>query len=422
MIDLLSKDIDDIGIEELQELIDSEVPEGQEIEFKKEPPGDQGKPDPWMTGAKIGNYAKNRILKEVVAFANAYGGVLLIGIDESEDNPAVASRITPVPRCADLAESLKLVFRDRVEPQLTRIDIAGIPTEEDGSGIVIIRVGKSRLAPHRVTRTLVCPIRRADRSEEMTMREIQDMTLNVSRGLQWVREKLADRSARFPKEFDGIEPSNDRFGIRMTAVPVAEEIRIDSVFRQGAIDNRYNLLWRRVIQRDSGGERSLEDPPDFRSSFSWPLLRGARAEDHVPAANYLPSSNGFREIYCDGLVELGLVSIADEEHRFLDPDWPIVMFANLAAWADRVRTEARALSLEYAIEVETYILGKGGFVRKVGHFWPRGHHTPPRLRNAKFPVYPLNNPDAITDLLCRFYRDFRNSMHEDAVEVDFVLK
>lgn len=422
MIDLLSKDIDDIGTAELQALIDSEVPEGEQIEFKKEPPGDQGKPDPWMTGNKMGNYAKDRILKEVVAFANAYGGAMLIGIDESEDNPAFASAITPVPRCAHLAESLKLVFRDRVEPQLTRIDIAGIPTEEDGSGVVIIRVGKSRLAPHRVTRTRVCPIRRADRSEEMTMREIQDMTLNVSRGLQWVKEKLADRSSRFTKEFDGIEPRNDKFGIRLTAVPVAEEIRIDSVFRHGAIDNRYDLSWRSVVRRDPGNERCLEDPPDLRSSFSWPLLRGARAEHQVPVADYLPPSNGFREIYCDGLVELGLVSIADEKHCFLDPDWPIVMFANLAAWADRVRKEARAPSLEYAIEVETYILGKGGFVRKHGGFWLPGHHTPPMLRNAKFPTYPLNNPDAITDLLSRFDRDFRNSMREDAGRADFLLK
>ena len=102
MIELLSKPIDEIGTAEIQALIDSEVPEGEQIEFKKEPPAEGGKSDPWMNDGKIGNYAKDRILKEVVAFANAYGGVLVIGIDESDTKPAVATRITTVPRCVEL--------------------------------------------------------------------------------------------------------------------------------------------------------------------------------------------------------------------------------------------------------------------------------------------------------------------------------
>ena len=182
MLEVLSKPLDEIGIVDIQSLIDSEAPEGEQIEFKKELPGERGTPDPWGNGEnKIGNHAKDTILKEIVAFANAYGGVLLIGIEESDEKPAVAAKISPIPRCNDLAERLKLVFRDRVEPQLVRIDIVGVPIDGE-SGVVVIRVGRSRLAPHRVTKTRICPVRRADRSEEMTMREIQDMTLNVSRG------------------------------------------------------------------------------------------------------------------------------------------------------------------------------------------------------------------------------------------------
>ena len=392
------------------------------MEFKKEPPEEEGKSDPWMGGGKIGTYAKKRILKEVVAFANAYGGVLVVGIDESDTKPAVATKITPVPRCEDLAESLKLVFRDRVEPQLARIDIAGVQTEDDGAGVVVIRVGKSRLAPHRVTRTLICPIRRADRSEEMTMREIQDMTLNVSRGLERLEKRLSERSERFQEEFSRIQPREDKFGIRMTAVPVADEIRIDSVFRQRAIVKRFDMPWCAIVQQGPNGERNLEAPPDFGTLLSRPLLRGARAERYAPAPGFPLSSNGYREIHCDGLVELGLVSIADETAYLLDPDWPIVMFANLAAWADHVRKQEDVPILEYAVEVETCNIGNAGFVRKGGGFWLKEHHTPPKLRNAKFPIYPLNDPDVINDLLARFYRDFWNSMGENAEDVDFALK
>ena len=81
---------------------------------------------------------------------------MLLGIRESEAKPPVAVEIVPIQRCADLAERLKLVFRDRVEPQLPRIDIFAVPTEVE-SGVVIIRVGRSRLAPHRVTKDARMP-------------------------------------------------------------------------------------------------------------------------------------------------------------------------------------------------------------------------------------------------------------------------
>ena len=198
MISVLSKPLDQIGPGDLQELIDSEVPEGEQIEFKRSlrSKGD-GTADRWLThGDGIGERARDQILEEAVAFANAYGGVLLLGIAESrgsEPKPRVAAEISPIPRCADLAERLKLVFRDCVEPQIPRVEIVAVPTCGDG-GVVVIRTGRSRMAPHRVEPTRKCPIRRSDRCEEMTMREIQDLTLNLSRGLERLERRLKQRS------------------------------------------------------------------------------------------------------------------------------------------------------------------------------------------------------------------------------------
>ena len=197
MIEVLSKPADQIGISDIESLIRSEVPEGEQIEFKEGLSTKGDTDDPWNTDKnKIGDRAKDALLKEVVGFANAHGGAVLLGIGESEANPPVAARIVPVQRCADLAERLKLVFRDRVEPQLPRINIFAVPTKGE-SGVVIIRVGRSRLAPHRVTGLLVCPIRRSDRCEEMSMREIQDMTLNVSRGLERLEKRFLERARLF---------------------------------------------------------------------------------------------------------------------------------------------------------------------------------------------------------------------------------
>lgn len=72
MISVLSKPADQIGVADIQELIDSEVPEGDQIEFKEALSTKDGSPDRWVTGAdKIGDRARNEILEEAVAFANA---------------------------------------------------------------------------------------------------------------------------------------------------------------------------------------------------------------------------------------------------------------------------------------------------------------------------------------------------------------
>ena len=53
MIEVLSKSVDQIGISDVESFIASEVPEGEQIEFKEElqAKGD-GSPDPWMEGKK----------------------------------------------------------------------------------------------------------------------------------------------------------------------------------------------------------------------------------------------------------------------------------------------------------------------------------------------------------------------------------
>lgn len=190
MTDLHSKPASEFCSADIAAIVTSALPEGERVEFKRSLPTGKGTRDPWEIGRQPGDKGKNEILEEVTAFANAYGGVLLLGIDESSTKPAAASAITPVPRCIDLAERFKLIFRDCVEPQLPALEVFAVPTNND-NGVVIFRVGRSHSAPHRVRKTLVCPVRRADRCEKMTMREIQDMTLNVSKGLERLEKRLS---------------------------------------------------------------------------------------------------------------------------------------------------------------------------------------------------------------------------------------
>ena len=407
MIEVLSKPTDQIGIDDIKALIAFKVPEGEQIEFKESLPAKKQTLDPWITGKdEIGDPAKNKILEEVVAFANAHGGALLLGIKESDTKPPVAAEILPIPRCTDLAERLKLVFRDRVEPQLPRLEVFAVPTDGQG-GVIIIRVGRSRLAPHRVTKTLVCPVRRSDRCEEMTMREIQDMTLNVSRGLERLEKRLRERSERFQQEFDRLQTPEDAFGIRLTATPVGEEIQIDRVFHQGSIINEFSMQWRTVKRQLNFNRRTLVSPFTPPSSDWRPILRGTRAERYSDRSKH--SNNYYRELHCDGLVELGIV-VCSAEFRskpLFSPDWIVVIFANVAVWADHVRKQADAPTTEYALEVEISVAGTA--VLAYEDVFPSDLTLP----NVIFPRYPLNDSTEIPRLLTSFELDCWNSFHKD---------
>ena len=407
MIGVLSKPRDEIDIPDIQDLIDSEVPEGQQIEFKGTLPAKKGAVDPWMSGGNIGDRAKRVILEEAVAFANAHGGALLLGIKESESKPPVAAEISPIPQCAELAERLKLVFRDCVEPQLPVLDIFAAPTDGE-SGVVIIRVGRSRNAPHRVTKTLVCPIRRADRCEEMSMREIQDMTLNVSRGLERLDKRLAERSKRFQDEFKRLETPDDAFGIRVTGAPVGDEIKFDRVFAQRRIMMELDVPWYTVAFPDNDQERRLNYPSELPPQFWRPILRGTRAElDYEHALTGLPNY-AYKELHCDGLLELGFVS---SYTQCFPPNWPIVIFLNLAIWADHVRSQADAPTAEFALELEIHV--KGNHIPVMP---PNSIRPPLRTMQSgitRFPRYSLGDNDGILELIRLFYRDFWNFLGQD---------
>ena len=427
MVELLSISAEQIDSSHIELFVDSRVPEGEQIELKESLSAkDDGTPDPWMSGwDRIGDRAKNEILEEAVAFANAHGGALFLGIRESEEKPAVADEISPVPRCEELAERLKLVFRDCVEPQIPRVEIFAVPTQGE-DGVVIIRVARSRLAPHRVTKTLVCPVRRSDRCEEMTMREIQDMTLNVTRGLEFLEKRFSERSERFREEFEFLNTPDKAFGLRITAVPVGDEIRIDRVFRRGATAEDFREPLHTVSLHEGGENPStLNGEGIIRSySFSRPLLRAVREELDSSSLEMKHSYSSYRELHCDGLIETGFVScgrnskpltVSEQEgDLYLSPNLYIFMFANMLVWANRIRTQAQAPAAEYAFEVEIHAIGISASPG-TSSFRPGLPGAVLQPGSVKFPKYPLGagGPDEISQLLALFWHDFWNSLGRD---------
>ena len=176
------------------------------------------------------------------------------------------------------------------------------------------------------------------------MREIQDLTLNISRGLERLERRLSERSERFQQEFERIEEPEESFGIRATAIPVGDEIRFDRVFYQERIIQDLHEQWRSALQSKDGTR--IYDSIDTEPTHWRPILRGTRAE-YFSEENHPQkvSEQIYREIHCDGLIELGHLSgtyeFQEKQELFLPPAYPLVLFANLIAQTHRVRNQAR---------------------------------------------------------------------------------
>ena len=301
MIKLLSKPIDEISKNDIESLIEEEVPENDLLEYKRELPSQNGE-DPWMREQnKIGGYAKIQLLEEVVAFANADGGMLLVGIEESAEIPDVAGEIRPVPQCIKLAKRLESVFRDCVEPILPMLEIRGIKTDDE-SGVVVIRVGKSRSAPHRVKQTRNCTIRRSTRCEKLSMREIQDLTLNTVRGLEGIQKKLDIRKKRFIEEFDRLETPQEAFGFRVTGVPFDDRTYVQKTYNERFI--LQELSFPQIKIKRKAGEFNGILHQWIEPSFPCrPVLRGARQQ----SGHFVKpvQDSAYVEIYENGLLEIG---------------------------------------------------------------------------------------------------------------------
>ena len=405
MININSMHLDELEPHHIEDLVATQVPEGEQIEFKQD-------------------------LSRVTAFANAHGGTLVLGIKQSDTKPAIAAQITPIPRCAELAERLSMVFRDCVEPQIARLETIGIQLTGD-QGVVVIRAGKSRLAPHRVTTSLVCPVRRADRSEAMTMREIQDMTLNVSRGMERLERRLARRSVALQAEMNRLSNPEDCFAIRFTACPVGEENLFDRLFERKKVIEELTPRWRDVKETKERKTETLESPPGFRAKNWRPILRGARSDAYMPTINEL-TTVGYHEIHCDGVLEIGFASC---QKTPFSPDYPLVMFANLVEWARRSKSVSSVPMAEYAVDVEIRVVGESA---RTGYQFAHqrasridGFHGGtqmmedwvPKLKNVRFPRYSLASEETADAMLSIFCQDFWNALekHKDTEDVTFAV-
>lgn len=109
-------------------------PESSSLEFKRDAPGNSDKD-------------KHELLKDISALANADGGDIIYGINETN---GVASEIYPLTaETADnLIRRINQTVESGIEPRILGLQF--MPIDVSGGYVLVVRVPASFLGPHEV--------------------------------------------------------------------------------------------------------------------------------------------------------------------------------------------------------------------------------------------------------------------------------
>lgn len=131
---MINKQLNQINLDDLNSLVQNSVLEGKTIEYKEKLPENS-------------DIDRKEFLADVSSFANTSGGDLIFGISSTDGLPkeAIGVEITNID-----AEKLKYeeIVRNGLEPRIN-FSIHTI-TLISGKAVLIFRVGRSWLGPHRV--------------------------------------------------------------------------------------------------------------------------------------------------------------------------------------------------------------------------------------------------------------------------------
>lgn len=135
---MIQKNLEDIGEDDLQALKDNSVIEKKTLEYK------QALPDYRDSG-------KKEFLADVSSFANTSGGDLIFGIveDKSTGAPKTIEGLD-IENVGEEIRRMESIIRDGIQPRIPSINSYSIELSNSKT-VLIIRIGKSWISPHRVT-------------------------------------------------------------------------------------------------------------------------------------------------------------------------------------------------------------------------------------------------------------------------------
>lgn len=177
---------DDIAVNDLNELINVGVPEGLNIDYKRDLYGNS-------------DNDKKEILKDISSFANSFGGHLIIGIEEANGIPIQIPGLQNINPDNEILRIVNIT-RDGIEPRITGLRIKAIQLES-GNYVLVIRIPRSWNPPHQVSARNINKfyVRNSGGTHEVSVEELRAL-FNLSASVydrihSFRRERLSILSA-----------------------------------------------------------------------------------------------------------------------------------------------------------------------------------------------------------------------------------
>ena len=168
----------------LRQLVEESTPEGARLDFKRELP------------TQWDNKRKESFVADITAFANAGGGDLVYGIDESGGQ---AVRLVPMTGDWDAAiRQLQDFLLTLVEPRVVGVRFQPVPVGLDASAgwALVIRVPQSWAGPHRVKTNQHFYVRSGARNHQLDVSELRELfARSATMGLR-IRDFRTERLGR----------------------------------------------------------------------------------------------------------------------------------------------------------------------------------------------------------------------------------
>jgi len=396
MYEIHGINFDEISLKDIEKLVSDKLPENYNLEYKRTLSAKKGSTDGWVEGRNnIGEYAKEKIAKEVVAFANAEGGIIILGIEETKTKPARAKEIYPIPKPFDLAERFLQILREKIEPLVANLKIKGIETS-DKKGIVVIKVEKSIEAPHRSLYDNLCYIRRNHSSKPMTMHEIKDLTLSRYHEFDRLNHQFEKRAELFrdrlthkkiPVTYD---QNKEYLAVRTTFIPVTARVLFSELQgkRYSPISNTLKVLIDNRVK-----EYMMANA--FSTGFLRPILRGTS----------IWGNRIYVEVKENGVIDYYYIAQEKGEERpYLISESLIAQVYKGLCFIDELLTEYKYSDIKYGFDIEIFTNQKNFNV-----FLPEFHDSGHNLINeseALFPRYVYQSGMEKETLLNDINRDF----------------
>lgn len=226
---LTHSQVNDLSGPAFRQFLELRISEGHQIDYKV------GLHTKWEKLAR-------EFLKDVTAFANANGGIIVIGAREPSDSLPIDDQIVGIQNACDVAVRLEGLTRSAIDPRISGLLLKPICLE-DGRQVLVVRIPQSFSKPHMAIyqKERSFYIRHTESSVPMSTHEIRESVLSSATAEGKAKEYFRETERDFLKYGLGRFPATPVFHFQAVPLTPVEtdwpvtDMEFQSIFRDGGI-------------------------------------------------------------------------------------------------------------------------------------------------------------------------------------------